>query len=144
MNKDEVYKNEEGQNIFRVNSTFNPKFDITFMHPEYCVNTGKRQMTKTGFMVVFELKTENKTLPTFLGRWDEKEQLLDIDILGVDKKSTSDFRAEKNGYSGHHPKHISESPRLFQIEINIPECEIMKGNITFNVNHGHHPDLLKL
>jgi len=143
MDKEKVYKNESGRDVFRVNSSFNVKVEKEFLHAEYSMKTDKSEMTETGHLVVFELKTDNKALPYFVGRWDQKEELLDIDILGIDKKAVSNFRAEKNGYSGHHPELILESPRLFQIEINIPECKIMKGNMTFNINHGHHPNLFK-
>lgn len=115
-----MFKNENEENIFRVTSTFNPKFEIEFLHEDYSINSGKRNMTETGYMVVFELDSRS-TSPRFIGRWDQNEELLDVDILGVDKKAVSDFRAGKNGYYGHHPLRISESPRLFQIEINIPE-----------------------
>lgn len=133
MNNKNVYKNNDGQNIFRVNTIFNVQIEKTYIHPEYNLVIDTNEMTDTGFMIVFKL--------VFAGRWDQKQGVLDIDIFKVDNKSVTNFRAGKNGYNGHHPLLKLESPRLFEIDINIPDEKILKGTMTFNIGHGHAPNL---
>ncbi len=141
MERKNVYKDEEGQNIFRVNTIFNVHIEKTYLHHEYNIIADTNEMTDTGLMVVFKLESKNLTLPSFVGRWDHKQGVLDIDIFKVDSKAVANFRANKNNYGGHHPLLISESPRLFTIDIKIPEGRILEGTMTFNIGHGHAPML---
>lgn len=141
MDKKNLYKNKDGSDIFQVNTIFNVHIDKTYLHPEYNIIADMNEMTDTGLMVVFKLESGNPTLPSFIGRWDHKQGVLDIDIFKVDSKAVTNFRADKNNYGGHHPLLISESPRLFEIDIKMPEGKILEGTITFNIGHGHAPNL---
>ncbi|MCE9585617.1 hypothetical protein K8Q94_03295 [Candidatus Nomurabacteria bacterium] len=141
MNKKNVYKDKDGRDIFQVNTIFNVRIEKTYLHPEYDLTADTNEMTDTGLMIVFKLESKNTTLPSFVGRWDHKQGVLDIDIFKVSRKIVTDFRAGKNNYGGHHPLLISESPRLFAIDINIPKGKIIEGAMTFNIGHGHAPIL---
>lgn len=141
MDKKNIYKDKDGQNIFQVNTIFNVHIEKTYLHPDYDLITETSEMTDTGLMIVFKLESKNSDLPSFAGRWDHKQGVLDIDIFKVDSKAVTNFRAEKNGYGGHHPLLASESPRLFAIDIKIPEGKILEGAMTFNIGHGHAPIL---
>jgi len=139
MDKKNVYIDTEGRNKFEVNTIFNVRVEKTYLHPDYDLITDKNDMTDTGYMVVFKLEPTNPDLPSFVGRWDHKQKVLDIDIFKVDSRSVTNFRAGKNGYDGHHPIVISEAPRLFAIDIRIPDGKILEGTMTFNIGHGHAP-----
>jgi len=143
MNNKNVYKDNNGQNIFQVNTIFNVQIEKIYIHPEYNLVTDTNEMTDTGLMIVFKLESKNHNLPLFAGRWDQKQGVLDIDIFKVDNKAVTNFRAGKNGYNDHHPLLKLESPRLFEIDIKIPDEKILEGTMTFNIGHGHAPNLFR-
>lgn len=143
MDKKNVYIGEQGENVFRVNTIFNVHIEKTYLHPEYNLLTDTNEMTDTGLMVVFKLESENPALPSFAGRWDHKQGVLDIDIFKVDSKTVTNFRAGKNNYDGHHPLLTSESPRLFAVDIKIPKGKVLRGAMTFNIGHGHNSMLFR-
>jgi hypothetical protein len=41
--------------------------------------------SETGLLCLFELVPSDRSLPRFRGRWDEKADTLDVDILNVDE-----------------------------------------------------------
>jgi hypothetical protein len=55
---------------------------------------------------------------------------VDIDLLGGGRRS-SEFKAGIGGYSGHHTTLLSDSPRIYQVEIKIPDNVVFRGKITF-------------
>jgi hypothetical protein len=143
MERKNLFK-KDGQNIFRVNRIFNTKITTFHLHPDYGLDiSGINEMTKTGLIIIFALKPKIAELPSFVGRWDQVKSVVDIDIREVECGVQNLFKSEKNGYSGHHPQVISESPRLFAINIKTPGQNIFQGNLTFNINHGHDPNLFK-
>lgn len=98
-------------------------------------------MSETGYLILFEIKPINDSSPSFLGRWDQNYGTIDVDILGTEEKTASHFKAEKNGYFGHHPKRISEAKRTYDVQVKLPEKNILSAHITFSINHGHEPGL---
>lgn len=82
---------------------FNVRIEKIYIHPEYDLIADTNEMTNTGLMIVFKLESKNPDLSSFAGRWDQKQGVLDIGIFKVDGKAVANFRAEKNGYGGHHP-----------------------------------------
>ncbi len=141
MDKKNLYKDKNGGDIFMVNTIFKVRIENIYIHHEYNLITDTREITDTGLMVVFKLESKNPTLPSFAGRWDHKEKVLDIDIFKVESKVIADFRSSKNNYDGHHPLLMQENPRLFIIDIKIPEGKILGGTMTFNIGYGHAPML---
>ncbi len=141
MNNKNLYI-RNGKNVFRVNRIFNIKISEECCNVDYILRSqSSNDLTETGLITVFSIEPKSKKsiMPSFSGRWDQNKQILDIDILGVTKKTVNLFKTGKDGYLGHHLKIISASPRLFAINIRIPDVEIFRGTITFNVNHGHGP-----
>lgn len=142
MDKDKFYK-KDGVNIFRVDKIANRKIETTYIHLDYKLETPDNGVSETGLLTVFTLEPTKQKQPIFTARWDQNYETLDIDILGVDKNTSNLFKKEKNGYCGHHPKIISQVTRTYAVCIKIPDKDIFSGNITFNINHGHSPDLFK-
>ncbi|MSR71603.1 MAG: hypothetical protein EXS50_02990 [Candidatus Taylorbacteria bacterium] len=140
MNKKSVYR-KGGLNIFRVdkvsNLTINP-----FVSPEYILNIVNEPLSETGLLVLFKIDPrEDVSLPSFVARWDQNYETLDIDILNIEKGVATLFKGGKGGYEGHHPVRISQSTRTYKVSIKLPTKDIFSGNVTFNINHGHEPDI---
>lgn len=143
MDKKDIYK-RKGGNIFRHNKIFNAKINTQELNENYELSVPEiNELSETGLLTIFKIHPRsNKEMPSFSGRWDEKQNMLDMDILNVTDKISTLFKAGKDGYFGHHPIRISESPRLFQVIIKIPEHDIFNGEVTFNINMGHAPGAL--
>jgi hypothetical protein len=143
MHKDNVFK-RKGDNIFRVVEIKNLKIE-NYIHPDYEIETESYgKLSETGLVLVFQIKSivDDKE-PYFIARWDQNFETLDIDIKNVDNRVKALFNAEKDGYAGHHPVRILQETRTYDVNIQLPEKSIFRGNVTFNVGHGHHPDLFK-
>ncbi len=112
------------------------------INPDYkLMYSETNNVSETGSLIIFKIESMKNEAPCFIGRWDQNYATLDIDILKVGKKFISCFKSEKNGYSGHHPRRISETTLTYKVDIKIPDKEVFAGNITFNLNHGHEPGL---
>jgi hypothetical protein len=63
-----------------------------------------------------------------------KEPDFDIDIVGVSAAAARDFKAGRNGYSGHH-NDLSPSPseRIFDVKIAIPNRRVFEGQVSFSM-----------
>lgn len=146
MDKSKVYKrkNERGeeQNVFRNDKVFNLKIDTDFIAPDHSlIFSDHNDMSETGLVEIFTVASNKPELPSFKARWDERNDQVDIDIHNVGKGISQAFKNGKKGYSGHHSKKTIDSPRKYLVEIKIPEKLIFRGNMIFNINHVHAPDL---
>jgi hypothetical protein len=82
--------------------------------------------TPTGFVTIAQIvPKKDKTLPSFILRWDSNPETVDVDIY-LDGKNKKDFW-DRPGYCGHHPKRIKGEGRKFEVNITIPERPIFKG-----------------
>lgn len=142
MDKDKFYKKDD-VNIFRVDKIANLKIATAYIHPDYKLQTPDSSVSETGLLTVFTLEPTKQELPIFTARWDQNYETLDVDILRVENDTSNLFKKEKNGYCGHHPKRISWVTRTYSVCIKIPDKDIFSGNVTFNINHGHSPNLFK-
>jgi hypothetical protein len=143
MHKDNVFK-RKGDNIFRVVEIKNLKIE-NYIHPDYEIKTESLgKLGETGLVLVFQIISilDDKE-PYFIARWDQNFETLDIDIKNVDNNIQALFNAEKDGYVGHHPVRILKETRTYDVDIQLPGKSIFRGNVTFNLAHGHHPDLFR-
>ncbi|MFA5132230.1 MAG: hypothetical protein WC444_02795 [Candidatus Paceibacterota bacterium] len=137
MQKDNVFK-KDGVNVFRVDKVSNLEFKEEFISSNYLFKIDESQkLSDTGLLVLFKVEPLDGMLPFFTARWDQNYGTLDVDISNVDKNISTLFKSEQKGYSGHHPKRISESKRIYLLNIKTPEGVILLGEISFNINHGH-------
>jgi hypothetical protein len=66
-----------------------------FLHPAYEVECeGSSDAGETGLLTLFRLKSGDSLLPGFAGRWDLKENAVDIDLCG-DKVRSNLFKEGK-------------------------------------------------
>jgi len=88
-----------------------------------------------GRLVIAELRSKEGTPPSFLFRWDEKDNQLDVDIEDVPDTVKKCFKHGTEGYAGHRPRRVQSDGRIFEINIRIPEKQIFHGYVKFNINH---------
>ena len=118
--------------------------DIAYQDPTYnIIKSATNAITQHGLLEVFKLEPISGIGPSFVGRWDggsrevgkKERQDLDIDIECVSESEGRRFRAEKDGYSGHHstPLHTAAG-WAYEVVIRTPkEGMIFKANVTFGV-----------
>jgi hypothetical protein len=94
---------------------------------------------KTGLLGVFSLFPKSASNPQFDARVDDgspgnrREPDLDIDIKNVTKAVENDFKANRNGYLGHHTdRSPNPNQRTFDVEIATPTGTVFEGEVSFN------------
>ena len=89
-------------------------------------------VTPTGLLAVLRLEPTVPGLPSFVVRWDDKQNTIDVDLEGnaTDREA---FKLERNGYKGHHPATVSIEPRVFKIDIQLPQRKVYEALLTCNV-----------
>ncbi len=95
------------------------------LDPRYTLVPNYERMTASGHLLVFRLHPDDPKLPTFLGRWDHKDDRLDIDIENVPKPEWPP------SFQGHHATRVEASTRSFRIDLVYAARPIMRGVVTF-------------
>src|ERR1700757_1372010 len=102
----------------------------------------KHDLTRgaTDLLRVFSLVPKSAGMPRFDARVDDgtearpKDPELDIDIRGVSNAIERDFKANRNGYIGHHTdRSPTPNHRIFDVEIATPAGRVFEGSVSFNV-----------
>ena len=120
----------------KARSAFNVNERHTFIHPGYDIVLDGRQIGSTGLLVIARLRPKNAkigTLPEFVLRWDEKDNHLDVDPVGVSEAEKSQFRKGTSDYYGHHADKLQSGPRVFETNIGWHGHRIYHGEIRFNL-----------
>jgi hypothetical protein len=114
---------------------------ITTRHldPDYEVVTYDLARGETGLLPVFSLLPRTPGKPSFKARVDDgspgnrRQPELDIDIDGVSSAIERDFKANRNGYIGHHTdRSPNPDQRIYQVEIATPTGKVFDGDVSFN------------
>ena len=89
------------------------------------------RITATGLLVVAELRPKQATLglPSFLFRWDEQANHLNVDPTGVSEDQVRKFISGKMGYGGHLPIRSTLESRTFHTTISWDNTTIYEGDI---------------
>ncbi len=74
------------------------------------------------------------TLPSFLFRWDEKANALDLDVKNAEVTKTRRFKKGVAGFVGHHPKRLPGEGRRFQVEIHWDNTKLYDGQVAFSLS----------
>lgn len=99
-----------------------------FLDPDYEVEVLSNQSsTPTGLLEIARLKPKKSNLPTFIFRWDENGDQLDVDIIYKNRKDKKLWK--ELGYKGHHTRKISGKGKVFEADIKSPVKNIFKGRI---------------
>jgi hypothetical protein len=88
-----------------------------------------------GHLELFRIEPRQADLPIFSGRWDLRPNTIDLDLIG-DPAAGRAFRDETNGYHGHHTTVISDSPRIYGVDVHTPEGCVFRGTVTLNIGLG--------
>jgi hypothetical protein len=115
---------------------------ITARHldPEYQLLKHDLTRGETGLLRVFSLISKTAGKPSFAARVDDgspgkrRQPELDIDIKDSAAAHERDFKANRNGYFGHHTdRSPNQSQRIFVVEIGTPAGKVFAGEVSFNV-----------
>lgn len=107
------------------------------IHPDYEVKFGDPEVSSTGRMVVFKLLPKSGSGPRFEGRWDDKQEELDVDVFDATSEETKRFKASADGYCGHHngKAKYGSSGRTYEIKIVWPgKNTIFEGEANFKIH----------
>ncbi|MGH7987924.1 MAG: hypothetical protein ACREQX_16800 [Candidatus Binataceae bacterium] len=101
---------------------------IGSFNPSYSGKCFAAKISETGELRLFELVPKVSGLPLFSGRWDQKQNSVDIDLdissiseLNEDQQAEHrrDFKNYRRAYSGHHTCKI-EYQRLYRVCVKAP------------------------
>lgn len=116
---------------------------ITAQHtdPDYDFVCENLVRGETRYLGVFSLRPKNQGEPSFHARVDDgsayknKDPELDIDIKGVSRNVSKNFKAGRNGYSGHHTQRSpNRSERVFEVRITAAGRVVFEGVVSFSVS----------
>ena len=121
-------------------SANNLAFKIKHIDPEYWLQVCELERTETGLLALFLLVPQVSSRETFRVRIDDgspnrrKELEVDIDILDASKSVQDDFKAGRQGYSGHHSvRDANNSQRIFSVCIRVANQPIFDAEVSFNL-----------
>lgn len=115
---------------------------INFCHSDYTLSAEASAVaTSSKLLRLFSLLPETHSNPTFFGRYDARDHLsgrnkasaVDVDVQGLKKAEERDFKAGKNGFSGHHSTQINDGKHL--ILISTPkQGKILEGTLSMKAS----------
>ncbi len=131
MNRDDYAKQpRKAKQAYNIRWTQGPVLDKRYALAD---RSNVVSSTETGLLEIFEIIPNSPDLPRFRGRWDEKADSLDIDLLHADERMRKAFEAGRPGYIGHRAVRVPGSSRAFEVKMAIPGIDICVGMITLNL-----------
>jgi hypothetical protein len=120
----------------RVSRVSNLEVNSTHVHLEYRLEPCNGILTETGKLEVLKLLPKSGVGPSFIARWDQKPEHLDIDMHGASNRAISKFRNNKDGYFGHHTSRTTDpDKRIFEVKIETPAGVIFDGAVSFSITY---------
>ncbi|MGB6687494.1 MAG: hypothetical protein WBE76_06595 [Terracidiphilus sp.] len=124
------------------NSANGIEIEVSFCHPDYELSAEASAVaTPSKLLRIFSLVPETSSNPTFFGRYDARDDLsgrnkasaVDVDVSGLTDAEERDFKAGKNGFSGHHSTRTKDGQH--QILISAPKHgKIFEGTLSMNAS----------
>jgi hypothetical protein len=108
---------------------FDTKVQVNYLSPRYKLDMlSENQITSQGLLLLGRVIPEEKGLPQFTIRWDEKSNHLNVDIMPEEEC----WQSETNGYKGHEPARMAQYPgRAFSLIIKTPKLDVIDAVIFF-------------
>jgi len=117
----------------RVSKVGNLEVHTNSIHPDYALEHCDGILSETGKLELLKLVPKSGTGPSFTARWDQKPQRLDIDMHDASTTAAKKFKAEQDGYSGHHTERTSDPhKRVFDVTITVPTGTVFDGSVSFS------------
>ncbi len=114
------------------------KIDHSYLDPSYKIALNQESIIgTTGLLTLFEIKPLDPALPTFRARWDERKDVFDIDLIGSPEEQEL-FKAERDGFWGHHTNKVSKNAHSYEIDVRLPGQEICRAEVSFSLNKIMH------
>jgi hypothetical protein len=108
----------------------------TYLHDGYEVVHCDDILTSTGRLEVLKLAPKGGDGPSFVARWDNHAEALDIDMRDASDPGQADFKSGRGGYRGHHTVRAADPDRrAFSLRIETPENVkglIFDGEVSFS------------
>lgn len=118
----------------RASKVSNLRVTRTFIHKDYKAEPCDGVLSDTGKLEVLKVFLKSGDGPSFIARWDQRPEHLDIDMDGAPNSAIRKFKANKGGYTGHHTTRPSDpDTRLFDIKIQTPMGMIFDGTVSFSL-----------
>jgi hypothetical protein len=124
------------------NSADGIEIEVSFCHPDYELSAEASAVpTPSKLLRLFSLVPETSSDPTFFGRYDARDDLsghnqasaVDVDASGLAAAEERDFKAGKNGFSGHHSTRTKDGRH--QILISTPQHgKIFEGTLSMKAS----------
>lgn len=118
------------------------EIEVSFRHPDYELSAEASAVaTPSKLLRLFSLVPATSSNPTFFGRYDLRDDLsgrnkasaVDVDVSGLTDAEERDFKAGKNGFSGHHSTRIKDGQH--EILISAPkQGKIFEGTLSMNAS----------
>ena len=116
----------------KVDKASKVSLSIQYRAPNYRIDPSQESnISETGRLVLFRLEPLVSNLPTFVARWDQNKQTVDVDLIG-DSIQQLLLKFGLAGYQGHHPTRVEEG--AFKIDIRVSRTRICEGVLTFIAN----------
>jgi len=118
----------------------NLQITTRYLNPDYEIISHHLVRGETGLLRVFSLFSRDPGKPGFEARVDDgspgrrRNPDLDFDITGASEAVQKDFKANRNGYVGHHSsRNPKPDQRIFHVQIGTPAGIVFDGDVSFNV-----------
>jgi hypothetical protein len=109
---------------------------LELLSDRYCFQTLQESpVTDHGMLVFFYLLPKVMDWPTFVGRWDENADTVDIDPLRemVSSEEWQKVRNDEPGYQWHQGKVVDRVNRLISFDFTFRGMPIFKGLIKVGI-----------
>lgn len=128
--KIERTKNRSGRVSEVSNLQLTPNHIDSDYQSEHCDGV----LSETGYLQVLKIVRKDGAGPSFVARWDQKAEQLDIDMHGGTNNAAKKFKGGNDGYSGHHTSRSSNpNTRIFDVTIKTPGAVVFVGTVSFSV-----------
>lgn len=124
------------------NSAEGIEIEVSFCHSDYELSAEASAVaTPSKLLRLFSLVPKTPSNPTFFGRYDARDDLsgrdkasaVDVDVPGLTDAEERDFKAGKNGFSGHHSTRTKD--RQHQILISTSkQGKIFEGTLSMKAS----------
>lgn len=111
--------------------------DPSIQHPDYEVELGDPETSKTARMAIFKLFPKSRVGPRFEGRWDDKQEELDVDVFDVTPEVSRKFTRGAKGYCGHHngKANFDSFGRTYSLKVMWPDIgTVIEGTANFKIH----------